>query len=1039
MMKRLTFFWCAVCLLSAGAWAQETIVVTDNDLTGDSDVTWTSENTYVLDGLVYLEGGGTLTIEAGTVIQGATQANISTGDNASALIIARDAQIFARGTANEPIIFTSDNDDVDNPDDLSAEVQGQWGGIIILGNAPISFSAATNGIEGIDADEERARYGGNDPEDNSGVLRYVSIRHGGFALSSGNEINGLTLGGVGSGTEIDFIEVFANLDDGIEWFGGTVDVRHASVAFCGDDAMDYDLGWQGRGQFWFVLQEPEDEQGTGRAGEHDGASPDDVGTPSMPVIYNATYIGVGSDAEPEDGDASDSLAFSIVMRDNAGGQYWNSIFTGYNGAAIGIEARDDETPDSYDRFQAGELAFRNNIFEDFGFGEEPEDIFKVIDPDENAIEDLTTTFATSVAQNNTVGSTGIAGIGRTPNGELDPRINAEGEALSGGEPNTDDEFFSQVTYRGAFGNNANWLEGWTALSDMGYLGDLVERQDNNTDNCINVTDADLPGGTTTNWTADNCYNLDGLVYLEEDGILEIEAGTVIRGLSSNSISTGDNASALIITRDAQIFARGEAEAPIIFTSERDDVDNPDDLGPTVTGEWGGLIVLGDAPIAFSAEENGIEGIDADEVRARYGGDEEDDNSGIINYISIRHGGFALSGGNEINGLTLGGVGSGTEIDYVEVYANADDGIEWFGGTVTVDHAAVAYCGDDGMDYDLGWQGGGQYWFVIQGPTNPDGTGRSGEHDGASPDEVGEPSTPTIYNATYIGIGQDEEAEDGDASDSLAFSVVFRDNAGGYYRNSIFTDFNAAAIAVEDRDGDDDSFARLQAGDLEFTNNIFYNFGMGTDPESLFLAIDEDEEKVESSTEVVAQAFMNNGNIIVDTEEDGPVLNNIIERDEDGANVDPRAYRFGIAATGAPDPMDGEDFDDVDYYGAFEPAAFSGESPSWLNGWTALATTFLTGDFTNSVGNQTVNGITLEVPFPNPASDVTNVQFELPRAGQVTLTVFDLMGRPISQLRRQYNAGQQTERIDVSSLPSGNYLIVMDTQGSRILQRMVVSH
>ena len=552
-----------------------------------------------------------------------------------------------------------------------------------------------------------------------------------------------------------------------------MNVSHASVAFCGDDGMDYDLGWRGKGQFWFVIQEPSNPLGTGRAGEHDGAIPDTEEPFSQPTIYNATYIGIGEDATADDGDAADAdpkSAFSVVLRDNAGGYYYNSIFTDYNDAAIGIEQRDNDNPDSYDRLIAGDLAFENNLFSNFGAGDEAEDIFAAINDDDEIIEGAASdTVAARLGAANEIGEPGIAGISRTNDGGLDPRINADGMALSGGVP-SDDEYFAQVTYRGAFGNSGNWLEGWTALSQDGYLGNLVTPVSNNAENCITISDDDLNGDSTYNWTSANCYNLDGLVYLEEDGVLNIEAGTIIRGLNVNSISTGDNASALIISRGAQIFATGTADQPIIFTSENDDVEDSGDLTETDRGLWGGLIVLGNAPITFEDDENGIEGIASNEERARYGGDDPEDNSGVINYISIRHGGFALSSGNEINGLTLGGVGSETEIDYVEVFANLDDGIEWFGGTVRVDHAAVSYCGDDGMDYDLGWLGGGQYWFVLQGPNDPLGTGRAGEHDGASPDAAMPFSQPTIYNATYIGIGSDETADDGDAADATPKSA-----------------------------------------------------------------------------------------------------------------------------------------------------------------------------------------------------------------------------------------------------------------------------
>ena len=1026
--------------LTLPALSQETIRVTDADLTGDTETTWTSGNTYVLDGLVYLESGGTLNIEAGTTVKAAIKADVTTGDNTSALIISRGAQIFARGTAAAPIIFTAEQDDLDDADDLGPAQRGLWGGLILLGNAPITFSAVQNSIEGITANIEKAQYGGDDPEDNSGVLNYVSIRHGGFSLTGGSEINGLTLGGVGSGTEIDYVEVFANSDDGIEWFGGTVNVSHASVAFCGDDGMDYDLGWKGKGQFWFVIQEPDAPGGTGRAGEHDGADPDSQMPFSQPTIYNATYIGVGTDGAPDDGDAADpdpKSTYSVVFRDNAGGYYNNSVFTGYNGAAIGIEQRDDETPDSYDRLTAGDLALNNNLFSDFAAGDAATDLFLAVDPNDEKIDGMAsdTVAARLTAAGNEIGETGIAGISRTNDGGLDPRINADGAALTGGVA-SDDEYFAQVTYRGAFGNSANWLEGWTALDQNGFLGDLVTPESNNADDCITIDDSDLDG-TEHNWTSDNCYNLDGLVYLEEDGILNIEAGTVIRGLGVNSISTGDNASALIISRGAQIFARGTADEPIIFTAQQDDLDDPTDLDQSVRGQWGGLVVLGNAPITAEADVNGIEGIVSSEERARFGGDNAEDNSGVLNYVSIRHGGFALSSGNEINGLTLGGVGSGTEIDYIEVFANLDDGIEWFGGSVRVDHASVSYCGDDGIDYDNGWLGGGQYWFVLQGPNDVGGTGRAGEHDGAQPDANMPFSNPTIYNATYVGIGEGELTDDGDAADAApksAYSVLFRDNAAGSYNNSIFIDYNDAAIAVEQRSDDTpDSYDRLIAGELTFNNNLFFGFGAGTTPGDLFIAVDPNDEKiVGAASDSVAARFVAMGNEIVD-----PQLNSILDdRDDVGGNIDPRPFAFGRGATGATVAAAG--FDTTSYYGAFEVANGLG-NPSWISGWTALSELMLTNNVINSVGQVDRDGFVLQAPVPNPAYATTRIEFELPRAARVSITVLDLLGRPVARRTGDYRAGEQFETLNVSELPNGTYLVVLDAAGSRIVQKLAVSH
>ena len=206
--------------------------------------TWTSNNTYILNQKVVVDAGATLTIEAGTVIKGSAGA----GSLASALVVARDGQIFANGTADAPIIMTSIADNLDgNLDPSSPDTQGLWGGLLVLGNAPCSFEGdvVEAQIEGIPADDTFGLYGGNDASDNSGVITYVSVRHGGAVIGENNEINGITLGGVGNGTVIENIEVVANSDDGIEFFGGTVNVTNALVWACGDDLIDIDQAYSG--------------------------------------------------------------------------------------------------------------------------------------------------------------------------------------------------------------------------------------------------------------------------------------------------------------------------------------------------------------------------------------------------------------------------------------------------------------------------------------------------------------------------------------------------------------------------------------------------------------------------------------------------------------------------------------------------------------------------------------------------------------------------------------------------------------------------
>lgn len=212
-----------------------------------SDETWTANNVYVLNGKVIVDAGVTLTIMPGTIIKGEQ----GTGTLASALVVAQGGMINACGTASQPIIFTSVLDNIQpgqlTGTNLDETDQGKWGGVILLGNAPISAAAGDvlSQIEGIPASDPFGAFGGSNPTDNSGTLCYVSIRHGGALIGAGNEINGLTCGGVGSGTSISNIEIIANLDDGVEFFGGTVNISNLLIGFQGDDGVDIDMNYAG--------------------------------------------------------------------------------------------------------------------------------------------------------------------------------------------------------------------------------------------------------------------------------------------------------------------------------------------------------------------------------------------------------------------------------------------------------------------------------------------------------------------------------------------------------------------------------------------------------------------------------------------------------------------------------------------------------------------------------------------------------------------------------------------------------------------------
>ncbi len=245
---------------------EEKVIVEGNTVVTDNiseNTTWTSDEVYELAGRITVLDGATLTIEPGTIIKG----QAGTGANATALLVARGGKLMAEGTASAPIIFTSVADEI-TPEDVAAgdftspnldpDINGLWGGVIVLGKAKISAQnedqdATEVQIEGIPTSDENGLYGGNDDADNSGSIKYISIRHGGTNIGAGNEINGLTLGGVGTGTTIEYVEVVANQDDGVEWFGGTVDVSKVLVWNPGDDGLDTDQAWNGTCSDFIVI------------------------------------------------------------------------------------------------------------------------------------------------------------------------------------------------------------------------------------------------------------------------------------------------------------------------------------------------------------------------------------------------------------------------------------------------------------------------------------------------------------------------------------------------------------------------------------------------------------------------------------------------------------------------------------------------------------------------------------------------------------------------------------------------------------------
>jgi hypothetical protein len=308
---------------------------------------------------------------------------------------------------------------------------------------------------------------------------------------------------------------------------------------------------------------------------------------------------------------------------------------------------------------------------------------------------------------------------------------------------------------------------------------------------VDVTE-DVDGDTT--WTADNVYCLNTHIFVRS-GTLTIEAGTEIRGGEGSS---------LVVTTNARLVAAGTAKAPIVFTSAQAD-------GTRAAGDWGGVVLLGLAPINVEGGTNVIEGFDAMTEGIEYGGDDEAHDCGSLEYVRIEFAGFELSEDNELNGLTLGGCGSDTNLDFIQAHLGADDGIEFFGGTASISHAIVTQPDDDGLDWDFGWSGRGQFIIVQLNSL----VGNHGfEADNNEDANDAEPrSNPTIWNATLIGSNQ----EPGEAGKTQGGMMLRRGTAGSI-NNSIVAYFTDWAIDVADYS----TVLLAESGDLAVQTTFFYD-------------------------------------------------------------------------------------------------------------------------------------------------------------------------------------------------------------------------
>jgi hypothetical protein len=409
------------------------VIVVTGSVTGSE--TWTSNFYYVLRGAVFVEDGGTLNIAAGTRV-------IGEAGSVGTLIVKRGGRLNAIGTRTAPIVFTSDQP-------VGSRSRGDWGGIIINGRAPVNIE----GGEGV-GEADTGVYGGNQPNDNSGTMRYVRVEFAGVEFSPDNELNGIAFQGVGNGSTFEFLQVHMNRDDAFEWFGGTANIKHAVASNAADDSFDWTFGWSGKAQFVAITQRGDDADNGIEADNNEFNN--NLLPRSNPQIYNITLCG-----DPDTAEGSEAVRAANLRRGTAF-TIRNFLLTGFKTTGFQIETSNTATTGQVDNgtSQMGAGVAWNVRNATTGVAGAP-------------MHSSVTPYITSgrfpnIRTTATDAEVGISTAGCATHDN--PNFQPSGVAtLAGGQiapiqpPN--DGFFEAVTFIGAVppAPADNWMSGWTSF------------------------------------------------------------------------------------------------------------------------------------------------------------------------------------------------------------------------------------------------------------------------------------------------------------------------------------------------------------------------------------------------------------------------------------------------------------------------------------------------------------------------------------------------------------------------------------------------
>jgi hypothetical protein len=878
-----------------------------------------------LDGWVYVDAGATLTINAGTVIRGTEK---------SALIIQRGAKINAVGTSSNPIVFTSNQA-------AGLRTTSNWGGVVLCGNATNNIAGGVGTAEG----GITSQYGGTDDTDNSGKLQYVRIEFAGYEIATGSEINGLTLYSVGSGTTIDHIQVSYSGDDAFEWFGGTVNAKYLISYKTEDDDFDTDNGFRGMVQYGVALR-INDIVDTDAANAFESDN-DASGSTSVPfthaVFSNISAFGPSITAtNPASLATKHADGSAMRLRRNTRLQIYNTAFLGW-GKGLRLESDGSQTSANSDLLTVQNCILAGTRADNF-------------------IQDASATVMTaatmetwykatsrhnSVLTNNTDVKITDPFNFKSPNFQpaTDSPVKNASYWYSGSSTNTttasiNSSFFDHVSYVGAFDGTTNWTTGWAEWDPVNKVY---------ADASVTKGNGQFAFATGTHITANETWSgvikLDGWVYVDAGATLTINAGAVIRGTEK---------SALIIQRGGKINAVGTSTNPIVFTSNQA-------AGLRTTSNWGGVVLCG------NATNNIAGGIGTSEggISSQYGGSDDTDNSGKLQYVRIEFAGYEIATGSEINGLTLYSVGNGTTLDHIQVSYSGDDAFEWFGGTVNAKYLISYKTEDDDFDTDNGYRGMVQFGIALR--------------------------TNDIVDTDAANAFESDNDASGSTAEPFTHAIFSNVSAFG----PAITATNPASLATKHADG---SAMRLRRNTrLQIYNTAFLGWGKG-------LRIESDGSQTSANSDLLtvqncilagtrADNFIQDASATVMTAATMETWYKAISRHN-------KVYANNTDVKIA-DPFNFKSPN-------FQPST---DSPvQQASYW------FVTG-----VDPVLSNEADLKC-YPNPFSGVTTVELKLDESAYVRVVVLDISGRIVANLQDgKLTEGAYQFTFNATNLPRGIYL------------------